>query len=568
MLNSLPQSPEELLQWEWSQYEPFFRELAGRPLDAGSVMQWLEDWSKVSECIQEQYTRSYLATAVDTSDEEAKIRLFKFLDGIYQPVLDAEQTLKKKLLASKLQPAGFDVTLRNMRAEADLFRQENLPLLAEEQKLGTQYDELMGVQTVQWQGQELTIPQLKPVFQNPERDLREQAWRLGAERQLADRQAINALWQKFLELRLKIAANVGKPDYRAYKWQEMLRFDYTPTDCRMFHQAIEQVMVPAALRVYERRRARLGVRSLRPWDLDVDPMHNPPLHPFNDVGELKAKTSAIFHQVDPQLGERFDIMVNENLLDLDNRKNKAPGGFCGDYPISRRPFIFMNAVGVHSDVQTLLHESGHAFHGFETAPIHCWMQRYPTMEFAEVASMGMELIASPYLAANKGGFYTPAEAARARIEHLEELITFWPYMAIVDGFQHWVYENPEIAADPAACDAAWGRLWERFRPGIDWNGLEDEMVTGWHHKIHIFQVPFYYVEYGIAQLGAVQVWRNALKDQAATVANYRHALSLGGTVTLPELYQAAGARLVFDVDALHEAVTLIEDTIERLDVEL
>ncbi|MBE3037573.1 MAG: M3 family oligoendopeptidase [Chloroflexi bacterium] len=568
MLNSLPQSPEELLKWEWSRYESYFRELAGRPLAANNVMEWLEDWSQLSEHIQEQYTRSYLATAFHTSDEEAKKRLFKFLDTIYQPAMDAEQTLKKKLLASRLQPAGFEVTLRNMRAEADLFRQENLPLLAEEQKLGTQYDELIGAQTVQWEGQELTISQLKPVFQNPERDVREQAWRLAAERQLADRQAINELWQKFLGLRLKIAANAGKPDYRAYKWQEMLRFDYTPADCRQFHQAIEQVMVPAALRVYERRRQRLGVRTLRPWDLDVDPLHNPPLHPFSDVGELKAKTSTIFHQVDPQLGERFDIMVNENLLDLDNRKNKAPAAFCAAYAISRRPFIFMNAVGMHNDVQTLLHESGHAFHVFETAPIRCSQQLQTTMEFAEVASMSMELMASPYLSADKGGFYTMAEAARARIEHLEELITFWPYMAIVDAFQHWVYENPEKACDPAECDAAWGRLWQRFRPGIDWSGLEDEMVTGWHRKLHIFKVPFYYVEYGLAQLGAVQVWRNALKDQAAAIASYRHALSLGGTLTLPELYKAAGARLVFDVDALHEAVTLIEDTIEGLDVKL
>ncbi len=471
--------------------------------------------------------------------------------------------LKQKLLASGLQPEGFEIPLRNMRAEADLFRSENLPLLSEQEKLSKQYDQIIGAQTIQWNGEDLTPRQLQPVYQEPERDVRERAWRLVSERQLADRRAINDLWHKLLAVRLKIAHNAGKPDYRAYRWQELLRFDYTPADCRSFHNAIEQVVVPAALRVYERRRHRLGLNNLRPWDLDVDPLRRPPLRPFKDEEELKTTVSAIFHRLDPQLGGYFDLMVNENLLDLENRKNKAPGGFCIDFPANKQPFIFMNAVGLQDDVQTLLHESGHAFHGFEKTALPYMQQRSVPMEFAEVASMSMELLAFPYLAADQGGFYSQPDANRALVEQLEGMITFWPYMAVVDAFQHWVYENPARAVDPAQCDHTWGKLWDRFMPGIDWGDLEEFKVTGWQRKLHIFENPFYYVEYGLASLGAVQVWRNAQANQANAVASYRQALALGGTLPLPQLYQAAGARLAFDTEILYDTITLIEDFLDN-----
>jgi oligoendopeptidase F len=556
-------SPEDLIDWDWSRYEPYYNDMAGCSLTAASVDGWLEDWTIVNESLEEQYARLYVATAVNTADSAARQRFDNFIDAVYPPAEAVSQTLKQKLLASGLQPDGFEIALRNLRAQADLFRSENLPLFAEETKLSNQYDQIIGAQTVLWDGQELTPEQLAPIYQEPERHVREKAWRAAFERQLADRGAINDLWQKSLALRLKIAYNAGKPDYRAYRWQELLRFDYTPADCRSFHNAIEQVVVPAALRVYDLRRQRLGVSSLRPWDLDVDPLNRPPLRPFKDEAELKTRIAAILHKVDAQLGAYFDILVNENLLDLENRKNKAPGGFCTDYPAIKRPFIFMNAVGLQGDVQTLLHESGHAFHAFESSKLRFAQQRAAPMEFAEVASMSMELLASPYLAADQGGFYSQADARRALVEHLEGMITFWPYMAVVDAFQHWVYENPGDASDPMQCDNTWSKLWERFMPGVDWSGLEEFKVTGWQRKLHILVNPFYYVEYGLASLGAVQVWRNALENQANAVAIYRQALGLGGTLTLPKLYQAAGARLAFDTEILYGAITLIEDFLDN-----
>jgi oligoendopeptidase F len=350
----------------------------------------------------------------------------------------------------------------------------------------------------------------------------------------------------------------------------MLRLDYTPQDTIRFQQAIEQVAVPAATRIYEKHRRRLGVASLRPWDLDQDlyPIQFPVLPSYGSVENLKQTAQVIFRQVDPQLGEYFRLMQEENLLDLENRKGKAPGGYCTSFPVSRQPFIFMNAAGLSSDVRTILHEAGHAFHNYERFELPYAQQRIPGLEFAEVASMAMELLASPYLSINQGGFYPTEAAARARSAHLEHILLFWPYMAVVDAFQHWAYENHAQASQASYCDARWLELWQRFLPGVDWSGLEAEAETGWHRKQHIHRYPFYHVEYGVAQLGAVLVWRNALQDQAEAVVQYRYALSLGGTATLPDLFRAAGARFAFDAETLSEAVDLVEHKIYELETEL
>jgi oligoendopeptidase F len=411
----------------------------------------------------------------------------------------------------------------------------------------------------------MTITQLQPVYLNQDRLLREKAWRLSMERKQVDRQKLNELWGRLLALRERIAHNAGFGDYRTYRWKQLLRFDYTPENCRQFHQAIEQVVIPAARRIYAKRQKRLGLDTLRPWDLNVDPLGRDALKPYQTITEMESKVSAIFHRVDPELGEYFETMRSNGLLDLDNRKDKAPGAYCNSYETVRLPFIFANAVGLHDDVSTLLHEGGHAFHVFETVRLPYYHQLSVGMEFAEVASMAMELLSSPYLAESEGGFYSERDAARASIEHLEEAVFFWPYMAVVDGFQHWVYTEEGAAANPENCDHKWAELWQRYMGGVDWSGLDDLMVTGWQRKLHIFQVPFYYVEYGLASLGAFQVWRNALKDQGGAVAAYRRALALGGTVTLPKLYETAGAKFAFDKETMQMAVDLAEEQIEKLE---
>jgi oligoendopeptidase F len=572
MLKNLPATPEALIAWTWPEIETCYQELASRPISHENAQLWLADWSSVGERIEELYARLQVATSVNTVDKDADERMDKFLDEIFPNSMAAEQRLKEKLLASKLEPKGFEIPLRNMRAEADLFRTANLPLLAEHQKLAIQYDKIYGSQTVHWEGEEITLKRLAMNFQLPDRGRREKAWKLKAARQLADVEAINELWAKFMPLRARIAKNAGKASYREYAWQQKLRFDYTPADCKSFAEAIQQVVVPAATRIYEKRRKSLGLDTLRPWDLadgwfsqPAPPAGEPILKPFGSIDELEQGVSTIFNNVDPVLGGYFDRILAEGLTDLANRKNKAPGAYCTSYTSIRKPFVFVNAVGIHDDVMTTLHESGHAFHVFETAGLPYIQQLNVPMEFAEVASMGMELLASPYLSKKKGGFYSESEAARARIEHLETMLLFWPFMAVVDSFQQWVYENPSAGSEPAACDAKWGELWDRFMPGVDWTGLEEVKLTGWHRKLHIHQVPFYYVEYGLAQLGAVQIFGNALKDQAGAVAAYRKALALGGTVSLPALFTTAGAKFGFDSLLLGNCVDIMEKVIAELE---
>ena len=561
-------SPAQLLNLTWSQVEPLAKELIDRPVNAGTMESWLMDWSDLSRAVSEAYKRRYVASTVDTTDQVSHQQYTDYLDHIHPQWLEVEQKLKEKLLASHAQPEGLEIPLRNIRAEAALYREANLPLLSQDLKLGIEYDQIIGDQTVTWEGKEVTLMQLLPVFLDTDRDTRERAWRLAAERRLKDRPALNDLWSRFMSVRGQIASNADLPDYRAYKWQQLLRFDYTSQDCDSFHRAIEEVAVPAASRLYEKRRQKLGLKSLHPWDLDVDLFGQEPLRPYRENQDLIDKTATIFKKVDPQLGEYYDIMRREALLDLENRKGKAPGGYCESYDLARRPFIFMNGVGIHDDVMTLLHEGGHAFHVFEMDRLPYHAQTLITNEIAEVASMSMELLSAPYLTEDQGGFYSPQEAARARLTHLEQIILFWPYMAVVDAFQHWAYENQTLATDPANCDAKYIEIWHRFMPGIDWSGLEDSLQARWQRQGHIYQVPFYYIEYGLAQLGAVQVWRNALANQAQAVANYRKALALGATATLPQLFAAAGAKFSFDAATLRQAVTLIEDTMRQLEESL
>jgi oligoendopeptidase F len=568
-LAPLPVEAGQFMHWSWSDFEPYYQELQGRDLSPATIEAFLTDWSALSERVVETWRRLYVATACDTVDTEAEHAYHRFLDEIFPRTEQAEQSVKEKVLASGLTVPGFEVPLQKMRAEVALFREENIPLLQQERKLEERYNKLVGAQTVQWRGEEIPIPQLEPSFQDTDRATREEAWRLARTRQLRDRPALGDLWREYLELRCRLAANAGFDDYRQYRWQQMLRFDYTPQDCLRFHEAIAEVVVPAATRLLDQRRQELGVDSIRPWDISVDPRGRPPLRPFTDVSQLVEGTSTIFQRVDPQLGSYFQTMRDENLLDLDSRTNKGPGGFCNEYPVIRRPFIFMNAVGMHDDVQTLLHEGGHAFHSFEAGGLPWLQQREGEvgMEFAEVASMAMELLASPYLADPEAGFYSAAEAATALVEHLQSIILVWPYIAVVDAFQHWVYTHPDDAADPENCDRIWAETYRRFIPGEDWSGLEDELRTGWQRKLHIFTDPFYYVEYGLALLGAVQVWGNARRDQAGAVARYRQALALGGTRSIPELYAAAGARFSFEPEPLREAIQLVETVIGELEAQ-
>ena len=561
-LPPLPDDAEAFDGLNWEAVAPYFDELRSRPLTPETIVAWLKDWSHLDALLGDTYTRVTVAYHLDTANEDKQAAAEKFLTDIYPRLLEAEHPLKQKLIASGFDDPAYGVLLRRFRNDVELFREENVPLLAQVEQLSLEYQKIMGAMMVEFDGKELTVQQLRPYLLKTDRPLRERAWRAGRERQMQNREELHDLFDRMLKLRHQIALNAGFANYRDYMFRSMGRFDYTPDDCKAFHAAIEAVIVPVAAQRLARRRQLMGLDALRPWDTAVDPLGREPLAPFDDVQVLIDKVGQIFERVDPELAGYYQTMADEKLLELDSRKGKAPGGYCTALHLRKRALIFMNAVGVHDDVQTLLHESGHAFHDFEMGGLPLIWDRDIPMEIAEVASMSMELLAAPYLAE----FYTEDEVARARIEHLEGTVAFLPYMAVVDAFQHWIYENPDHSH--AERDAQWAGLMERFMPGVDWSGLEAERESYWQRQLHIYEVPFYYVEYGIAQMGAWQVWRNSLTDPAQALEAYRRALALGYTRPLPELFATAGASFALGDRALMaELATLIESQLAALEGE-
>jgi oligoendopeptidase F len=420
--------------------------------------------------------------------------------------------------------------------------------------------------TVEWEGEERPLPQLQPYLKSPDRAVRERAFRAAAGPYIDKRDELARLFDRMYERRQRAARNAGFANFRDYIFPAKFRFDYTPADCERFHDAVEEAVAPAVERLLAVRRRRLSLDDLRPWDLAVDPYRTSPLRPFSTTEEFVDRAHSVFQRVDPELGAEFRTMIDEQLLDLDSRKGKAPGGYCETLHHRGRPFIFMNAVGLVDDVMTLLHEAGHAFHAFASHEQPLIWQRHPGSEAAELASMSMELLAGPHLS-QPVGYFTPDDHRSAWLEHLEDILLSLIHIASVDAFQTWIYPSGE-GGDAAARDAAWLRIRRRFERGVDWSGLDQERVARWYRQLHIFMYPFYYIEYGIAQIGALQVWRNSRQDQAGAVASYRRALALGAVSGLPQIYRAAGAELTFDAAKIGELVRSVESEIERVRSEL
>ena len=549
---------------DWGTLQPLFDRLQAAELTVETAGAWLQEWSDLNAALHEGSAQINRAVSENTADAAAEARFNHLVEDIVPKSSTANQALKQKFLAlSDYVPAADTaMLLKRFRTEASIFREENIPLETELVKQGNEYDKTVGAMTIEWDGQVETLPQAGLHLHERDRATRERAWRLLMDRFLADRARLNELYLSMLPKRRQMARNAGFSTFRSYMWQAYNRFDYTPEDCFTFHDAIEHEVVPVATALNQQRATKLGLTTLRPWDMEVE-TEGEPLRPFNDVRDLEAGVQRMFNQVDPVLGKHF-ATLRDGFLDLPSRQNKAPGGYCASFPVSRRAYIFMNAAGTHDDVQTLLHEGGHAFHYLESArqPL-VWNLNGP-MEFCEVASMGMELLAAPYLAQSRGGFYSEADAQRAYAQKLRGIITFLPYMAVVDRFQHWVYAEAPDNITTTDLDAKWSELWDRFMPGIDFTGLQREKETGWQRKGHIFTVPFYYIEYGLAEVGAMQVWRNALHDQAQAVADYRAALALGDTRPLPALFQAANIRFAFDRDTVGELMRLVSGKIQEL----
>ncbi len=536
--------PETIDLTDTAQLAPVFDQLAARLDAATSVADleaWLKNHSEVCAALAESSSLTYIAMTCQT-DDEAKEKAYMHIVEVVDPWLKPRQfALMQKLSQSPLfgqLPPFYAVYRRSVETQVKLYREENVARETAIAKLTQQYQKISGGMTVQFDGQEQTLARMGRIQEEPDRARREAAWKTVVARRLQDADKLDDIFDQLLEIRNEIARAAGFADFRAYTFASYERFDYTPEDCLRFHDAVEHHIVPLARELQKERQKKLGVDPLRPWDLAVDPDNHPPLHPFEASSELLEKAHQIFSKLDPRLGEYYQVLRTQELVDLDNRKGKAPGGYQSTLSEARVPFIFMNAVGVHRDVETMLHEAGHAFHALAAReqPLHAY--RGAPIEFCEVASMGMELLAAPHLRM----FYSEPDAKRARRDHLEGIIKFFPWMATVDAFQHWIYTHP--CHTRGERKQFWLSLMDRFGGIEDWSGFETARTYLWHRQLHIFEIPFYYVEYGIAQLGALQLWQASRRDLPTALDNYLNGLSLGGSRPLPELFATSG--LAFD----------------------
>ena len=565
MVTALPESSDAFKDVGWDDIAPYYEELARRPLEMESVESWLADWSHLESLVTEASALANFAYSCNTADPEREAARLRFSSEIEPRAAEQRVRLQRRLVELGYTRPDLATTIQRFRNQMELFSDANVPLFTSLARLSTEWAKVIGAMAVDWDGEEKTPQQMQPFLEDKNRAVRERAFRSMYRPYIEQRGRLADIFDRMYDLRTQIAKNAGFDNFRDYAHREKNRFDYTPDDCFRFHEAVEVAVKPAAKRLLERRRKHLGLDRLRPWDLSVDPKGRAPLRPYRDIGEFVEKAKHIFGEVDPDFRRDFETMVDAGLIDLENRRGKSPGAYCDWLPVRKLPLIFQNAVDVDDDVRTLLHESGHAFHVFETTYLPLLFQRHPGAEMAEVASMSMELLAAPYVDSAHGGYYAEGDAVRSRRWLLEKTLTFFSHCASVDAFQQWMYTTPE-GRDADARDRKWLELRRSFEGDVvDWSGLEPERIARWYYQPHFFDYPFYYIEYGIAQLGALQVWRNSLTDQAGAVRKYREALALGATRPLPELYATAGARLIFDSEGMRELVELAEEELASLD---
>jgi oligoendopeptidase F len=557
--------PQNLDLGDWAQIAPLFGQLEKRAAQAGSAAElerWLLDWSELNAALDEEASRRYIAMTCHTDNADAEKAYLHFVEQV-EPQLKPRQFALEKIYVAhpqreKLPKARFQVFDRDLKNHVELFRPENVALETEEAKLCQQYQKLIGAQAVNFRGEEKTLVQMGRYLEEPDRALRQEAWELVVKRRLQDAEKCEEIFDALIALRTQIARNAGFENYRDYAFRQKCRFDYTPENCFQFHDAVEKEIMPAVREIQNERKRQLKLEKLRPWDLAVDPQNRAPLKPFAEVGEMVLRTQKIFNHLDAELADGFQQMQDLKLLDLDNRKGKAPGGYQSTLNEARVPFIFMNAIGLQRDVETLLHEAGHAFHAQATRNEDLYAYRGAPIEFCEVASMAMELLGNEFLEE----FFPAAEANRARKTHLEGIIGFFPWMAVVDAFQHWIYTH--AGHTRAERKAAYRQLMDRFGGDVDWSGFEEVRAYSWHRQLHIFIHPFYYVEYGIAQLGALQVWANSKTNKAKALNDYKKSLALGGSRPLPELFSAAGCKFQFDAATIKPLIQLASTELKKL----
>jgi len=556
--------PENFTVTTWDALQPYYEALKERPINnAGELEQWLRDVSELEAVVSEDACWRQIRMTCDTTSkelEESFTYFFMEIQPKLQPYADA---LNRKLLDSpfaKELGSEFETYLRSVRKQVKLFREENVPLMAELSVMAQQFGVVNGKMTIEVNGQEYTLQQAAKFLESSNRDLREQVFRKTYERRLQDRDTLDQLFNSLIGKRHQVALNAGFSNYRDYKFEELGRFDYTKEDCFQFHAAVKEHILPLVKNILEKQQAKLQLDTLRPWDTEAEPEGIKPLEPFRTGEELITKAISCFDQLGPFFGNCLRVMQQMGRLDLESRKGKAPGGYNCPLAETGVPFIFMNAAGQMKDLTTMVHEGGHAVHSFLSHDLALSAFKEYPMEIAEVASMSMELFTMDHWDIF---FNEKEELQRAKRQQLERAITIFPWIATIDKFQHWIYEHPQHTVEERT--AAWVGILDEFSPEVvNWSGLETYRSMGWQRQLHLFEVPFYYIEYGIAQLGAIAMWKQYKENKQAALDNYVKALSLGGTKTLPELYKAAGIRFDFSPAYVKELADFVKKEMDAI----
>ena len=556
---------EDFTVTNWSALEPLFIELRDRAIaDAAGLERWLLDRSELEAALSEDLAWRYIRMTCDTQDPQRAEAFQYFVNEIEPQVAPYDHALNEKMLASPylngLDASRYGVFLRSVRRASEIYREKNIPLKTEISTKQQQYAATVGAMTVTLDGQEMTLPQAADYLKSPDRTKRETAWRAVQARRGKDACPLDDLFSELVALRHQVARNAGFKNFRDYMFAALGRFDYTPQDCFNFHTAIRETVVPLIDNIDVARRRALQLPDLRPWDLDVDVSGQPPLRPFATGEELLGKTITVFERLDPYLGDCLRTMRQMGHLDLESRKGKAPGGY--NYPLDETgvPFIFMNATSSLRDIVTMLHEGGHAVHSFLTRSLPLGADKHPPSEVAELASMSMELMSMDHWDVF---FENEDELRRAKKTHLEGVLETFPWVATIDKFQHWIYENPEHTE--AQRHLRWTQIFDEFNQHtVNWQGLAAIKPYLWQKQLHLYEVPFYYIEYAMAQLGAIAVWRNFRQDPAAGLAAYMQALALGYTRPIGEIYAAAGIRFDFSTEYLRTLADFVKEEMATL----
>jgi oligoendopeptidase F len=553
------------LKINWDNLEPLFKELTERPINLVNDLEtWLHDRSELEAALEEDFAWRYIRMTCDTANEELLQNFQYFATEIEPKIAPYSNGLNKKLIESQylnqLDQEKYFIYLRSIRKSLELFREENIPVQTQIQVEQQKYQSITGAMSVHIGAKEFTLEQAAALLKDTDRVKRQEAWEQITARRLQDRQPLNELFDLLLVLRHKMALNAGFENFRDYMFQALGRFDYTPQDCYNFHEAIEKEVVPVLREQAEKRREALKLDALKPWDMDVDITGKLALKPFQDGTDLVNKSIECFNRINPYLGERLEIMKANGLFDVESRKGKAPGGY--NYPLAETgaPFIFMNSANTFRDLTTMVHEGGHAVHTFLTADLELNDFKHCPSEVAELASMSMELISMDNWDVY---FDNEEELKRAKRDQLIDVLKTLPWVAVIDQFQHWLYTNPDHT-DAQRTDA-WVQIYERFGAGfIDWSGHQEAEANLWQKQLHIFEVPFYYIEYGMAQLGAIAVWKNYKENPDKGLQQYIEALKLGYTKTIKEIYETAGIQFDFSAGYVKELAAFVKSELDKI----